>query len=206
LPLGLRETRLYARQLALPTVGSVGQERLLAARVAVIEDDTATAAVAAAVAYLEAAGVGAVVLRQAPAAPTGWAAALAGVDVAIRFSLDEDGFLPAALTADRPVIVGRVRGGAVDVLALRRHEPCGHPRVPGPIASAERDAAPGAAAVVLGTLVATECLWMLIDPSRGPRAQLLRLPVDGSEPTATEIPWPPACPVCAASGSKKFLS
>jgi hypothetical protein len=206
LPLGLRETRLYARQLALPTVGSVGQERLIAARVAVIEDDNAAAAVATAVAYLEAAGVGTVLRRPAPFSPTDWAAALAGVDLAIRFSLDEDGFLPAALTADRPVIVGRVQGGAVDLLALRRHEPCGHPRVPGPVARAERDSEPGAVAVVLGTLAATECLWMLIAPDRGPRAQLLRLPMGGAEPTATEIPWPPACPVCAAPGNKKTLS
>lgn len=203
MPLDLQQTRLYARQIALPAVGSQGQQRLLAATVVVFRTQGAEAgpgdpAVTAA-AYLRAAGVGTVNLVPVPGAAAGWQAALTAVQVALRFALDDDDLLPLASAAGVPLVVGRVLDDTVDLLAFRHHGGCAHQRMRGSAGRPAGTAAPGAAATVLATLAATECLWMLIDPERQPAARRLRLPLGGGAPACDAIPWPPLCPLCAAA-------
>lgn len=201
--LNLPETRLYARQIALPAVGTEGQERLRAARIVVFrETDGPDAASETAVAYLRAAGVGAVTEVTAPPpdaeATAAWRHALAGASLGLRFAFDDDALLSAALEAELPLVLGRVGAAGVELLALRHHGGCKHPRPARPAARADQLPAPGAAATVLATLAAAEALWMLIDPAREPAARLLRLALDGShEPACAPIPWPPACSLCA---------
>jgi hypothetical protein len=208
LPLDLPQTRRYARQIALPEVGSEGQQRLLAAAVVVIRDaapdlpGTLADPAEAAATYLRAAGVGNVVVLPPPSDHPGWQSALRRADVVMRFALDDDGLLPAAIEAGVPVVLGRVSDAGIDLLAFRQQGACAHERPARPPGSADRAVAPGAAAVVLATLAAAECLWMLIDRGRPPAARLLRLPLDGGAPVSSEIPWPPACPLCAASKAK----
>jgi hypothetical protein len=197
LALGLADTRRYARQLALPEVGAEGMERLRAATVVLLGEDVAAQT---ACLYLEGAGVGRL-LRSAPADLAGFRHALLGADAALHLSLDDDGALAAASAAGVPLLVGRVNGGGLELISFRRHRTCGHasPAVTRGGAAA-RDADPGAAAVVLGTLAASELLFVLLGArAHGPAAQLLRLPLSGGEPARIDLPWPPPCPVCAAA-------
>jgi hypothetical protein len=203
-PLGLPEIRRYARQLALPEVGTAGMERLRAARVVVLGGELAGET---AVLYLVGAGVGNVAQVARPRDLGGWRAALAGADAALHFSLDDDGALSAAEAAGVPLLVGRVSADTVELISFRRHRTCGHaaPAVTSGTPAASDDA-PGAAAVLLGTLAASEVLFMLLGP-RAEAAQLLRLPLAGGEPVRAELPWPRPCPVCgSASVSKEKLS
>jgi adenylyltransferase/sulfurtransferase len=75
------EIRRYSRQLVLPEVGGVGQERLRAA--------TATAASEVEALYLAAAGVGAIIVGDAALA-----AAVRALDPGVRVTVDPS--LPAA--------------------------------------------------------------------------------------------------------------
>jgi hypothetical protein len=201
LPLSLSDTRLYARQLALPEVGAEGMERLRAATVVVTGAAQDLCADTAQL-YLRAAGVGQVTRIPPPRGLDHWKAALAPAGAALHFALDDDGALSAAEAAGVPLLVGRVHAGAVELISFRRHRRCGHasPAVTTG-ASAARDSDPGAAAVVLATLAANEVLFVLLGArSEGPAAQLLRLPLDGGPPARTELPWPRPCPVCDPKG------
>jgi hypothetical protein len=135
-----------------------------------------------------------------PTNPDQWATALRDVDLALRFALDDDALVPAAISAGVPLVLGRVANDVIDLLAFRHHGLCAHQRPARPAGTAARSEAPGAAVTVLATLAATEGLWILIDPDRRPAARLLRLPLDGDPPSNDEIPWPPACPLCGGSG------
>jgi hypothetical protein len=203
LPLDLQQTRLYARQIALPAVGSDGQARLGAATAIVFRelDDPPGGGGPAetAATYLRAAGVGTVTIVAVPDDAPAWTAALRGADVALRFALDDDALLPRAIEAGVPLVLGRIAHDTIDLLAFRHHGGCAHQRPARPSVGAARSDSPGAAGTVLGTLAATECLWMLIEPARTPAARLLRLPLDGGPPANDEIPWPPSCPLCAAA-------
>jgi hypothetical protein len=207
LPLDLQQTRLYARQIALPDVGPEGQERLAAAKVVVFrQDDDADnhrggaddpAEIAAC--YLRAAGVGTVSVVPVPHAITSWQTALLDAKVALRFALDDDNLLPLAIETGVSLVLGRVDGDTIDLLAFRHHGGCAHRRPARPMGMAAGARHAGAAAAVLATLAATECLWMLIEPGRQPAARLLRLPLSGEAPSCDAIPWPPTCPLCAAA-------
>jgi hypothetical protein len=198
--LDLQQTRLYARQIALPAVGAEGQQRLLAATVLVFrEADAPKGTAETAAAYLRAAGVGHVIVAEAPRDGAGWREALGGVTLALRFALDDDALVPAAIEAGVPLVMGRVADDTIDLLAFRQQGACAHRRATRPLGAAARTQEAGAAATLLATLAATECLWMLIEPERQPAARLLRLPLGGGAPRNDEIPWPPACPLCAAA-------
>ena len=205
--LDLQQTRLYARQIALPAVGAEGQQRLLAATVVVFrESDVPGAGTTSETAaeYLRAAGVGKVIVAAAPGESARWRQALDGVNVALRFALDDDALVPAAIEAGVPLVLGRVADDTIDLLAFRQHGGCAHRRPTRPLAAAARADQAGAAATLLAILAATECLWMLIEPARQPAARLLRLPLGGGAPRNDEIPWPPACPLCAAATQTKI--
>lgn len=212
MPLDLNQTRLYARQLALPAVGPEGQECLLRARVVIFIERDATAvgdsaAAESAALYLRAAGVGNVTVADIPGDEAGFAAALRGADLAVRFAFDDDALMDAITEAGLPLVVGRINQDVIEMLSLRRQRPCRHPSaspdmpVPAslplhPVRRAARDSEPGAAAIVAATLAATEALFVILDSKRAPAGQLLRLPLTGAEPTTVTIPWPPPCPLC----------
>ncbi|HVV48418.1 MAG TPA: ThiF family adenylyltransferase [Polyangia bacterium] len=183
--MNLEQARRFSRQIALPEVGPEGQARICAARVLVVG---AGAAAETAATYLRAAGVGAVTAREAAPADGGaWLAALAGVDLAVRFGFDDDAMLGAAKRLGLPVVVARATPAQVDLLSFPR-------RAPAPDASLEvppqaaAASAPGAAEVVAGTLAAAEALVRLAgaDGDIG-RTRHLRLPLDGGAPVAQEI-------------------
>jgi hypothetical protein len=204
--LDLQQTRLYARQIALPAVGAEGQQRLLAATVVVFRELDVLAAGATAetaAEYLRAAGVGQVIVVAAPREAAGWREALGGVNLALRFAFDDDALVPAAIEAGVPLVLGRVADDTIDLLAFRQQGACAHRRPARPQGAAAPTQEAGAAAILLATLAATECLWMLIEPARQPAARLLRLPLGGGAPRNDEIPWPPACPLCAAATETK---
>jgi hypothetical protein len=203
LALGLKEARLYARQLALPEVGGAGMERLRRSSVVVFGDDLASCTARL---YLEAAGVGRVIAPGIPTDLAGFRDALAGADAAVHLSLDDDGALAAAEAAGVPLLVGRVNEGGVELVSFRRHRSCGHasPAVTQGGPRAARAPEPGAAAVVLATLAANEILFVLLGArDEGPAAQLLRLPLAGGEPARSDLPWPRPCPVCASASSER---
>lgn len=212
MPLTPREIRRYARQLALPAVGAVGMARVRAARVVVFSEGGANAAPfgeasETAALYLSAAGVGEVNVRGRPEDHAGWSAALAGQTAAVRFALDDDALLSAAAEHAVPLVLARVAKGGIDLLSFRRSRTCGHPLREQQGGSSERDADAGAAAVVAGTLAASEVLWLIIDPERQPNARLCRLGLQRSEASevgSAELPWPPPCPVCARTSNVPF--
>lgn len=200
----------YARQIALPEIGPDGQERLLAARVAVVGGDL-TAAIAAR--YLAAAGVGRLrVLGGAanidddlrasnpdvsiehaplPAAGAAWLAALENVDAVVRSGFDNDPMLRAAIRRGVPVIAVRGRDEGVELVSFRRNGPS--PDAPLDVPT-QPSTPPSerSAAVVAGTLAATEIIHTLLHNGGDAPARHLSLPLDGRPPRAQDIPWPPA--------------
>jgi hypothetical protein len=207
--LTLEQTRLYARQVALPEIGVQGQARLGEATVALFSGGSAFAAAAGAAAaeHLAAAGVGQVDAVLPPATGQGWLQALANVQAAARFSLDDDALLRACVRLGRPVVFGRAHGEGVDLLSLRRHGPCPHQSLDVPARVGSVDLASSAAAPLLGILVASELLWILAAPQDGPRARLLRLSLAGDDaPQASEIPWAPECFVCGGRGQEAVFA
>jgi hypothetical protein len=218
----------FARQLALPEVGPAGQERLVAARAAVVGDGLAAETAAR---YLAAAGVGALRLLSAggsetwdealrgsnpdvaiergprPADGAAWLAALDGVSIVVRADFDDDALLPAAIRLGVPLVVMRGQEGGdttVDVVSFRRHGPCPHAPLDVPRVAAV-PVPEGAASVVAGTLAAAEALQILIgEPAtaRAARARHLRVPLDGGDAVAQDLPWTPECFACGGSGSE----
>jgi molybdopterin/thiamine biosynthesis adenylyltransferase len=214
--------RRYARQIALPEIGPAGQQRLAAARVAVVAHGAALAAETAA-RYLGAAGVGtlrliggaepsgdtlrasnpdlAVERRAWPADGQGWLTALDGVTLIVRAGFDDDAMLRAAVRLGLPAIVMRAdetRGA--EVISFRDQGPCPHLTLDvAPQAAAPAPA--GAAGVVAGTLAATEALHALLGTGGPSRARHLRLPLDGRDATTQELPWTPECALCRPSAA-----
>jgi hypothetical protein len=207
--LDLGAARRYAKQIALPELGADGQERVLAAEVALAShrpagggaDDVLVETCAL---YLAAAGVrrfrriggrgtvpGAAALPW-PADGAGWEEALRGATLVVRSGLDDDSMVKAAVRLGIPAVVAR-GGERVELLSLRRHGPCPHQAldVPG------RPAAPWqGGAVLAGALAASEALLLLAHPGEPPPARHLALPLEGVDPIAAEIPWAPECFLC----------
>jgi adenylyltransferase/sulfurtransferase len=221
----------YARQIALPEIGPDGQQRLGAAAVAIISSAHAasggdlTAETAAR--YLAAAGVGRLRLVggdvawddslrgsnpdlviehcPVPADGDGWLAALEGLGAVLRSGFDDDAMLRAAVRRGIPVVAVRGREEAVDLISFRHNGPCPH----APLEVPAQPAAPsssGAAAIVAGTLAATELLHTLLGNGGDAPARHLRLPLDGGPPRAQPIPWSPACFACGGHGTEMSFS
>ena len=210
--LALADVRRFSRQIALPEVGVHGQSRICQASALVVAPGgDRHAGAAAAAEYLLAAGVrGARILSPDAAsavAGDGWLAALEPVSVAIRFGLDDDAFLGAAVRLGRPALVLRAHAGGVDLLSFRRHGPCPHrsappalgPGAPSSLAEEPETGLGAAALVVAGTLAASEALLLLAAPESGPRARLLRLGLDDGAVTHAALPWAPECFRCGGN-------
>src|SRR5438067_88076 len=123
--LDLATVRRFSRQIALPDIGSEGQERLLAAEVALAGADLALETAAR---YLAGAGVrrfrliadDATAVRAAaegmgasvralpwPADVEGWARGVRGSSLVVRSGFDDDGLLRAAVREGVPLLVLR---------------------------------------------------------------------------------------------------
>jgi adenylyltransferase/sulfurtransferase len=215
----------FARQLALPEVGAAGQERLLAARAAIVGDGLCAETAAR---YLAAAGVGALRLLGSPAT-LAWDAALRGsnpdvalehaerpadgaawmealdqVSIVVRADFDDDALLPAAIRRSVPLVVLRGQSdtvGAADVVSFRAHGPCPHAPLDVPRVAAV-PVPEGAASVVAGTLAAAEALHVLLGRAGAARARHLRVPLDGGDAVAQDLPWTPECFACGGSGNE----
>ncbi len=178
----------YARQIALPEVGPEGQAALCGARVLIVGGDLAAETAGT---YLSAAGVGSVETRSRTVGDgAAWLDALGGVDLVVRTDFDDDAMLGAAARLGVPVIVARAEPDRVDLLSFPR-------RAPDPTAEIDVRARPaqasadGATGVLAGTLAAAEALAALLRPEGDPPARSprhLRLPVDGGDPLAQDIP------------------
>ena len=219
--MNVASARRFARQLALPEVGPAGQERLAAARVAIVGDGLAAETVAR---YLAAAGVGHlrlergaeawdeslrgsnpdVTLEHGPRPTDGraWLDFLEGIALVVRADFDDDAMLRAAIRRGVPVIVLRGDDDVADVVSFRRHGPC--PHAPLDVVPVTAVPAPeGPASVVAGALGAAEALHVLVGrPAASARAKHLRVPLDGRDPSAQEIPWTPECFACGGSGAE----
>jgi hypothetical protein len=217
----------FARQIALPEIGLAGQQRIAAARVALVGRDLAAETAAR---YLAAAGVGtlrliggrhdwdadlrgsnaAVMIEHAPRPAQGpaWLEALRGANLVVRAGFDDDAMLHAAVRLAIPAITMRanVDDATVDILSFRKHGPCPHAPLDVPVLAAV--AIPdGAASVVAGTAAAAEALHLLIgDAQSTARARHLRLPLDGGDATTQEIPWTPECFSCGGTGKEMSFS
>jgi molybdopterin-synthase adenylyltransferase len=170
----VEDVQRYARQIALPEIGVDGQERLAAARVAVLGDDRAAQVAAQ---YLSAAGVGTILPD------------LDGAELVVRSGFDDDAVLGMTKRLGIPAVFVRSQPDMVDLISFpaRAPDPDAPLDLPATTATRPHD---GAAAVVAGTLAASEAIQVLL--GRGPRARarLLRLPLDGRPPQGQEIPWP----------------
>ena len=215
----------FARQLALPEVGPDGQERLARARAVIVGDGLAAETAAR---YLAAAGVGALRLLGAPEAwdealrasspdvalehaprpgdGAGWMEALAGVAIVVRADFGDDALMPAAIRRGVPLIVLRDDEAAADVVSFRAHGPCPHAPLDVPVVAAV-PLREGAASVVAGALAASEALHILVGArARAGRARHLRVPLDGGDATAQDLPWTPECFACGGSGNEMSFS
>ena len=145
--------------------------------------------------------------RTWPVTGAAWVEALAGCDAIVRSDFDDDSMLRAAVRRGIPVVVARAGAAAVDVVSFRRQGPCPHVPLEVPEASASEAPADGAAAVIAGEMAAGEVLLLLAGAHAGAtRAHHARLPLDGGEPRAAEIPWAPECFACGGAGSEMVLA
>ena len=198
-PLSLAEVQRYARHLPLPEIGVAGQARINRSRALVVAaGKTAHAGGSAAVDYLLAAGLQQVVLSDFPPSPDACSQALQGMSLAICFGLHDHPLLTMAVRAGIPLLAVRASSLGVDLLAFRRHGPCPHRELPPvrPIDAQPSSPEDAAAAVLAATMAASEALLLLAAPEAGPRARLLRLPLDGSGPSHATLPWSPECFLC----------
>jgi len=188
----------------LPEIGVDGQERLLAAEVALVGWGMA---MEAATRYLSRAGVGRFRMigpETWPIDGEAWLETLRGVTLVLRGDFGDDPMLRAAVRLGVPVVAMRGGQTGADVVSFRHHGPCPHAALDVPVRPAEPVPEDGGLAVVAGTLAAAEACWRIACPTDGPRARHLKL-VDG-EPTAQDIPWAPECFLCGGQGREAVPS
>jgi len=225
--LDLQAARRYSRQIALPEVGSEGQARILAARIALVGHGLA---IETAARYLAGAGVCRFrsIVREShvahlasiaaevnlaarteicpwPFDGTAWGAALEGQTVVLRVGFDDDAMVRAAVRAAVPVVAVRTEATSIDVLSLRRHGPCPHLSLDVPAGLSNATESDPGIAVVAGALAACEALDIVVGRN-GPRARHLRLVLaPDQEPLAQDIPWAPECFVCGGNANEAVI-
>src|SRR6185312_7558158 len=104
--------------------------------------------------------------------------------VVVRSGFDQDALLGAAVRQGIPMIVARSRDEGADLISFRRHGPCPHAPMDGPVLAATPAAgAPGsgtgAAAVVAAHAAAAEALALVSGAATGvARARVAKLSLD----------------------------
>jgi hypothetical protein len=197
--LDLAAVRRFSRQIALPDLGSDGQERLLAAEVALVGEGLALETAAR---YLSGAGVGRLRPLRGERDGPGWVRALEGCALVMRAGFDDDPLLRACVRLGIPLIAMRATAQGWDVLSFRHQGPCPHAALEVPVRAAAEGEDP-ASAVVAGTVAAAEAAWRLARPEDPPRARHLRL--GEGVPLAQEIPWAPECFLCGGHGREAAI-
>jgi len=139
-----------------------------------------------------------------------WVKALDGADLVVRSGFDDDPMLRATVRLGIPVVLLRALEDRAEVLAVRRQGPCPHVDLAIPRRRAE-GVFDGPAAVIAGTLAASEALLMLIGPTapagaQRARARHLAVPLDGGDPRAQDIPWTPECFACGGGATEMVFS
>jgi hypothetical protein len=226
--LDLQAVRRYSRQIALPEVGSEGQARILAAKIALVGHGLV---IEVAGRYLAAAGVcnfrkitrastmsalASVVVEVNPAAcveaclwpaeGTAWVAALEEQTVVLRVGFDDDAMVRAAVHVAVPVVAVRTDAASINLLSLRRHGPCPHLPLDVPVGPGHTTESDPASAVVAGSLAACEVLDVVVGRD-SPRARRLRLVLGpGEEPLAQDILWAPECFACGGNASEAVIA
>ena len=145
-------------------------------------------------------------LEHAPRPTDGhaWLEALDGVSIVVRADFDDDALMPAAIRRGVPLVVLRGDEATADVVSFRKHGPCPHAPLDVPRVAAV-PVPEGAASVVAGALAAGEALHVLVghdSAARSGRARHLRVPLDGGDAVAQDLPWTPECFGCGGSGSE----
>lgn len=161
-----------------------------------------------------------------PDDPEAWVALLEGAAVAVRSGFDQDALLGAAVRTGIPLIVARSRrdgrGEGADLLSFRRHGPCPHAPLDGPVLAAAAPPAavggsgPGAMSVVAAHAAAAEALALISGAATGgARARLVKLSLDpgtggGAGTTVADLsidlPWAPECFACGGAGAEMSFS
>jgi molybdopterin-synthase adenylyltransferase len=182
----------YSRQIVLPEIGSRGQERLLAARVAVRGGGDAALVCAS---YLSGAGVGSLGMDDlGGSGPVGGALGFSGVGLRTlaaaiaarnpdcRLSAESPlapnvvVLIGAAIPDELPLGSAVVWGAADAESVVRVHFPAGTACAPClKAASLLANAGEGESPVVLGSLLAVDCLRILLGLARDTRPSVLRL-------------------------------
>jgi hypothetical protein len=127
-------------------------------------------------------------LRELPTDGDGWLRALAGIDVVVRSGFDDDAMLAAATRLGLPTVVARAQPDLIDLVSKPRRAPAPDAPIDIPVRAALPGRAPGAGAMVAGTLAAAEALHALLrDGTTDIFARHLRLPLDGGEPIAQRM-------------------
>ena len=201
-----------ARYLAAAGVGTL---RLVAGRAAASVAGRAMSSVASSSSRWDADLRGSnpdVVIERAarPADGAAWLEILDGAALVVRADFGDDALMPAAIRRGVPLIVLRGDEAIADVVSFRAHGPCPHAPLDVPVVAAV-PIPDGPASVVAGTLAASEALHVLLGagdghPARAGRARHLRVPLDGGEATAQDLPWTPECFACGGTGREMSFS
>jgi hypothetical protein len=205
------QLRRFARHIALPELGPEGQERLLRAKVAVIAARADDLAAATARDYLRGAGVTVDAETTRPRDAASWLDRLDGVALCVRAGFEDDPGVRAAVRLGVPFVAMRSDDLRVEILSLRQHGPCPHQDL-NVTTSLPAEPSHGQGAVVAGTLAAAEALWLLgaresaADDAGAPRARHLRVPLDGGQVLAQEIPWRPECFLCGGQQTEAVFA
>ncbi|MGH7818178.1 MAG: ThiF family adenylyltransferase [Candidatus Binatia bacterium] len=205
----------YARQIVLPEIGGRGQERLLAATVAIRGGGDAAAVAAS---YLAGAGVGTLDLSDigagaAVARVLGFggqdparAVAARNPDCRISTGLSSPSLVvwvgtpvPDDLPADAAVLWGGADDSTLLLVYFTRGTACGAClNTAAPLASAA-----GESAVALGALVAVEALRVLLGLAADVRPTLLRVAMSGGASSGEPFRGRTDCPRCQSKQEKR---
>jgi hypothetical protein len=174
--LSLEDVRRYSRHIALPIIGVAGQERLSAARVALVGGGLASETAAR---YLSAAGVGRIDrvgdLERLQSDDTYNAVLWCGDD-AIKI-------VPALQV---PVVVLGIAEDAIDLISYGAGAGVTPARTLGHDHGHDHGHDP-AATVLGGTLAAAEVLWSLLRSEETPLIRHLHFPFTGGEPVTPPL-------------------
>ena len=202
----------YSRQIVLPEIGSRGQERLLASRVAIRGGGDAALVCAS---YLAGAGVGGLGLRDVGASgAVGELLGFTGTETAAlsdALARRNPDCRPLAEAAGPPAVIvsigasipdefpaesAVVWGAAEEAALVRVHFPAGTACAPCLRSAFPPGSVEGEAAFLLGSLLAVDALRVLLGLSRESRPSMLRLDLSRGVPASAAIPALAGCKRC----------
>lgn len=189
----------YCRQIVLPEMGSLGQERLLRSTVSIRGEGSA---VAMCVSYLAGAGVGRLAVARIPGLATGVRPG-DNPDCSILDAPVEDtdvsvwvGEIPGP-AARGAVLWGRAAGDTLVRVAFPRDRACPECLRAAALADAGEPPSP-ASEITLGAVLAADTLRVLLGLALPAAPEVFRNDLARGEFTLAPLPSRPGCPVCVA--------